>query len=202
MQPQIRYLKKADPIIAKVIGRIKLGKITQTTNRFQKLVRSIIGQQLSVKAAATIYNRFVTLFPKIKTGTFPTPQEVLKMPEAKLRSAGLSFQKISYIKDLALKIKGLEIDLENIHKLGDEEAIEALIKIKGIGRWTAEMFLIFSLSRPDVFSYGDLGLRNAIKNLYGLRKHPSPRKAREISDKWKPYRSLASRYLWASLDNE
>lgn len=201
MRHKIRHLKKKDKILGKIIDKIELPKIYKTTNRFQKLVRSIIGQQLSVKAASTIYNRFIALFPKLKVGEFPTSREILKISEDKLRQAGLSFQKISYIKDLAGKIEGSEIDLENIHKLEDEAVIEALIKVNGIGRWTAEMFLIFSLERPDVFSHGDLGLKNAIKKLYGLRKHPSPKRADEISLKWKPHRSLASRYLWASLDN-
>lgn len=185
-------------MLAKIIDKIKLYELRKEKNHFKKLVRSIIGQQLSVKAAETIMNRFCALF-----GTrFPTPKEILKMDEEKIRACGISYSKIAYIKDLAMHVEEKKIDLKKIEKSGDEEIIEALTAIKGIGRWTAEMFLIFSLGREDVFSHGDLGLKNAIKKLYGLRKHPSPERARVISDKWKPYRSLASRYLWASLDNE
>lgn len=142
--------------------------------------------------------RFLALFK----GTFPAPKEILKIDEEKIRACGISYSKISYIKDLARHVEEKKIDLEKIEQMKNEEAILALTAVKGIGRWTAEMFLIFSLEREDVFSHGDLGLKNAIKQLYGLRKHPSPERARAISDKWKPYRSLASRYLWASLDNE
>jgi 3-methyladenine DNA glycosylase/8-oxoguanine DNA glycosylase len=133
---------------------------------------------------------------------FPTPEEVLKMPTAKLRKVGLSAMKVSFIRDLATKIIDGTVDFRKMRKWTDEEVIEHLTRVKGIGRWTAEMFLMFSLGRDDVFSYGDLGLRNAMQKLYKLRKHPSPARAAKISENWKPYRTLASRYLWKSLEIE
>lgn len=192
------YLKGRDKTLGKVIDKVKLGKMRRNRSHFQTLVEAIISQQLSVKAADTIAKRFVALFPKNK---FPTPEQVLKIQPKRIRQCGISYQKVSYIKDLAKNFAGKKHQFKNVHELADEEVILRLTEVKGIGRWTAEMFLIFSLERPDVFSYGDLGLRKAMQKLYGLRKHPSPRKAKEISDKWIPHRSLASRYLWKSIDN-
>ncbi len=198
MRQKIKHLKK-DKKLAKIIGRSKLEPLKKRDNHFRSLVRAIIGQQLSVKAANTIMDRFLALFPKTD---FPTPKQILKMDKEKLRRCGLSYSKVSYIKDLAAKIINKTIDLKKVEDMPDQEVIDHLVQVKGIGRWSAEMFLIFSLAREDVFSYGDLGLRNAMKKIYGLRKHPSPETAEKISRTWKPYRSLASRYLWKSLDNE
>ncbi len=194
---KIAYLGKSDPVLRAAIKKIKLPHREPRANYFESLVTAIVNQQLSGKAAATILARFAALFPRKK---FPTPKDVLKMPAAKMRKAGLSGMKISFLKDLSGKVLDGSIDLKKIYTWGDEEVIEHLVSVKGIGRWTAEMFLMFSLGREDVFSYGDLGLRNAIKKLYKMKKHPTPRQAERISGKWKPYRSLASRYLWASLD--
>ncbi len=133
---------------------------------------------------------------------FPTPREIMKMPAAKMRKCGLSRMKVSFIKDLAKKTLDGTLDFKHMDVMTDEEVIGHLTGVKGIGRWTAEMFLIFSLQRDDVFSYGDLGLRNALKKIYKLRKAPTPAQAEKITAKWKPYRSLGSRYLWASLDNK
>lgn len=195
MKHQIHHLKKHDKKLAEVISKVDLKSLAEVTNHFQSLVESIISQQLSVKAADTITNRFVALFPRKK---FPSPQDILKTKDSIIRSVGISGQKISYIKNIAKA----ELDFKEIDKMSDEEVIIELTKIKGIGQWTAEMFLMFSLQRDDVFSYGDLGLRNAMKNIYGLRKHPTIQKAEKISGAWKPYRTLACRYLWASLDNK
>jgi DNA-3-methyladenine glycosylase II len=168
------------------------------TNYFQSLTEAIISQQLSDKAATTIVNRFKALF----SGTdFPSPKQVLRKSDADLRSVGVSGAKASYIKNLARAVEEKSVHFADVDKMSDEEVIEMLVKVKGIGRWTAEMFLIFSLGRTDVFSLGDLGLRNAIKKLYGLRQDPSPKQLQKISSRWQPYRTCASLYLWASLNN-
>jgi DNA-3-methyladenine glycosylase II len=196
---KIAHLKKSDPILRTVIIGATLREITVTRGPFEALVEAIVSQQLSVKAADTIFARFVALTPGKK---FPTPREILKMPAAKMRKCGLSGMKVSFIKDLAKKTLNGSLNFKTINTLTNEEVIEHLTEVKGIGRWTAEMFLIFSLRRDDVFSYGDLGLRNAMRKLYKMKKAPTPAQAEKITAKWKPYRSLGSRYLWASLDNK
>lgn len=191
------YLCSKDPILAKIIKKIELRPILPADNYFQKLTESIISQQLSVKAADTITSRFVALFG---TGAFPLPEQVLQMDQEKIRGVGISYQKITYIKDLS---KYVSEKLLNFHLFGsysDEEVILHLTEVRGIGRWTAEMFLMFALARPDVFSYGDLGLKNAIYKLYKLKNHPNVKQAKKISDTWIPNRTLACRYLWASLE--
>jgi DNA-3-methyladenine glycosylase II len=168
------------------------------TNYFQSLAEAIISQQLSDKAATTIINRFKALFPG---ADFPSPKQVLRKSDSDLRSVGVSGAKASYIKNLARAMEDKTVHFTDVAKATDEEIIEMLVKVKGIGRWTAEMFLIFSLGRPDVFSFGDLGLRNAVKKLYSLRKDPLPKQLQKISSRWQPYRTCASLYLWASLNN-
>jgi DNA-3-methyladenine glycosylase II len=199
----IEHLRR-DRVLRKVIDKISLPdhawhKDPKAHDHFRALVVAIINQQLSGKAANTIQKRFEALFPRKK---FPSVKAVLKMSPAKMRKVGLSKMKVSFIKDLAKKIEDGTVDFKKMPMWTDEEVIEHLVQVKGIGRWTAEMFLMFSLARDDVFSYGDLGLRNAMQKLYKLRKHPSPKQAEKIAAAWKPYRSLASRYLWASLDNK
>jgi DNA-3-methyladenine glycosylase II len=186
-----------DPIILKLIE--KHGELTWGKERdlFEHLVDAIVSQQLSVKASETIFERFKKLFGNGKK--FPTTNQILKMSDEKMRSAGLSRAKVTYIKSLADFIERKELDLINIKNLGDEEVITELTKVKGIGRWTAEMILIFGLRRKDVFSLGDLGLRKAVSNLYGVDINDL-KKIEEISLKWSPYRSTAARYLWKSLD--
>ncbi len=201
----IRHLKKVDPILGAVISKIDMPfRMTRQPSRFRSLVKSIVSQQLSVKASDTIFKRFLELFVKsgaIKTiRSFPTPRQVLKMPDAKLRAVGLSGSKVSYIKGLAGKVHSKELALHRLHKMSDEEVIEHLIQVKGIGRWTSEMFLMFALERPDVFSHGDLGLRNAIQKLYGIKKPPTIKQINKIVQRWSPHRTLASRYLWKSLE--
>jgi DNA-3-methyladenine glycosylase II len=201
---KIAHLRKSDPILAAVIGQISLvdhswDKKPGSNGHFRSLVVAIVNQQLSGKAAATILKRFMALFPRKK---FPTPQDVLAMSPTKMRNAGLSKMKVSFLKDLSAKILDKTIDLKKIDQWTDEEVIDHLVQVKGIGRWTAEMFLMFSLHRDDVFSYGDLGLRNAMQKLYKLKQPPTPRQAEKISSQWKPYRTLASRYLWKSIDGE
>ena len=198
MKKKIAHLKRSDPVLAKVIARIKLGEISTDRSHFEALVEAIVSQQLSVKAADTIFKRFAALTPGKK---FPTPQQILKIPTAKIRKAGLSKMKASFIKDLAKKVLDKTVNLKMIDTWTDQEVVDHLTAVKGIGQWTAEMFLIFSLRRDDVFSYGDLGLRNAIQKLYKMKQPTTLAQAEKITAKWKPYRSLGSRYLWASLDS-
>lgn len=193
-----KHLAGIDPVMARLIEKIVLRPLQSERNRFRALVETIISQQLSNSAASSIINRFQALSPgKI----FPTPKKVSKISLFKLRKAGLSAAKASCLKDLAHRIIKKEINLRNLHSLSNNEVIELLIKVKGIGRWTAEMFLMFALDRPNVFSVGDLGLRNAIVDLYRFRSTPSPKDLEEFSLRWQPYRTLACRYLWASRDN-
>ena len=192
----IPHLKKADPKLSALLTEIEAPKIRLHKNYFKALVGAIISQQLSDKAAATIMNRFKALYPE---DDFPTPNQVLKTRISKIRQAGVSAAKANYIKGVASAIYEGKIDFSLIKRLSDDEVIAELTKLKGIGVWTAEMFLIFSLGREDVFSAGDLGLKNAIKRLYGLKKEPDRKKLHRIALRWQPYRSYASLYLWASL---
>jgi DNA-3-methyladenine glycosylase II len=197
---KIEYIKDRDPVLAAAVAEIKLSALRKREDYFRSLIEAIVNQQLSGKAADTIFGRFVALFPR-SSKNFPTPKQVIALSAAKMRKAGLSKMKVSFIKDLAKKVLDKTVNLKEIDAWTDEKVIEHLTKVKGIGPWTAEMFLIFSLGRDDIFSYGDLGLKNAIKKMYGLKKHPTPVQAKRITDRWRPYRSLGSRYLWASLDN-
>ena len=160
-------------------------------------VRAITGQQLSTKAAATIYARLAALMPG---GV--TPQSMSAVPDEALRTAGMSRQKIAYFRDLSEKVASGALPLDSIEALPDAEVIDALTQVKGIGRWSAEMFLMFRLHRPDILPVGDLGIVNAVKNVYRLRKKPTAERIRQIGEAWRPYRSVASWYLWRSLDNE
>ncbi len=188
------YLVKKDRRLAKIISQTKLAPLELHGDYFRELTESIVSQQLSVKAADTILGRFY----KLMKGPI-TPAKVLNLKDEKIRSAGISYQKISYIKDLAKKFQNKQIEFDKFDKLTDEKIIDELVSVRGIGRWTAEMFLIFGLGRPDVFSYGDLGLRRAIERLYKIQDL-SEIEAIRISEKWKPYRSVASRFLWKSLE--
>ena len=170
----------------------------QHTDPFKALVHSIMSQQLSTKAAATIARRFDDLFG----GTFPTPAAVLEMPEEKLRSVGLSGMKVSFVRDLARRVGDGSLRLDALDTMSDDEVIAALTEVKGIGRWTAEMFLMFRLQRPDVLPVGDLGVRNAARQVYDLKELPTAAELTELGEPWRPYRSLAALYLWRSLDNE
>ncbi len=192
------YLSRRDRTLAKVIRRVKLKKYRAQPQRlyFQTLAESIIGQQLSGKAADTITARFVALFPRVK---FPKPEHVLKAPAKKLRSSGLSWAKVSFLKDLARHVHNKRLDFHKFPTWTDEEIIAHLTAVHGIGRWTAEMFLMFSLNRPDVFSTGDQGLKNAIRKLYGFKKEPTAKQMLKLAENWRPHRTAAARYLWKSL---
>ncbi len=194
----MKYIKRADPKLYKVyltLRQLELLQKSEPRLYFKQLCESIIQQQLSVKAGATIFKKFTAVFQEGKV----TPQNLLKIEDQKLRQCGISFAKIKYLKDLAQKTISGVVDLQNLDKLDDEAVVEELIKVKGIGRWTAEMFLMFSLGREDIFSHGDLGLRNALKNIYGLEKKEE---IEILVQKWSPYRTYACRILWRSLKNE
>jgi DNA-3-methyladenine glycosylase II len=186
-----------DPVLNKLVK--KYGTPSSFKDRteflYEELVESIIGQQLSGKAADTIFKRFLNLY---KGGKFPRPSELLKTDVEKLRSAGMSYGKAGYVKNIAQAFVNGDLDIKILKKMNDEEIIKELTKIKGIGKWTAEMTLIFTFKREDVFSLGDAGLRRAIKNLYKIEKDADILK---LSEKWKPKRSFACWYLWRSLEN-
>jgi DNA-3-methyladenine glycosylase II len=168
-------------------------------DHYGALVRAITGQQLSVSAARAIYGRLTARFGDRP----PTPQEILADDPEELRAAaGLSRAKVSYLRSLAEHALSDELELERLDELGDEEAIAELVAVKGLGLWTAQMFLMFHLERPDVLPVGDLGIRRAIERAYGLEELPDPATMERIAEPWRPHRTLACRYLWRSLQNE
>jgi DNA-3-methyladenine glycosylase II len=191
-----RILARRDPVIAALIrthGDCGLAR-AQHTDPFHALVQAIISQQLSTAAARTIGRRLRDLYDGRMTAA-----SIAATPDAQLRSVGLSPQKVGYMRDLCAKVQGGELALGKLGSLSDEEVIVTLTQVKGIGRWTAEMFLMFRLHRPDVLPVGDLGIVNAIKKQYRLRKTPTPDRLVKIGEAWRPYRSVACWYLWASL---
>ncbi|OGK12135.1 hypothetical protein A3B40_04970 [Candidatus Roizmanbacteria bacterium RIFCSPLOWO2_01_FULL_37_16] len=190
------HFRKVDPILYAVIEKVGVFGPKVSDDHFSELCEIIINQQLSDKAAATIFGRFRKLFPQEKI----TPQALLKLAAEKIRSCGTSNAKVSFLKDLAAKVLPEELRLDQLNKLSDDLIIKKLTKVKGIGPWSAEMFLMFSLGRDDVFSHGDLGLRNAIKKLYKFKKEPTKKQIEKIVEKWKPYRTYACRILWKSLE--
>lgn len=194
-----RILMRRDPVMRELMRRYGACGLadSQHTDPYKALVRAIMSQQLSTKASATIARRFDDLFG----GAFPTPAQVLEAPDERLRAVGLSGMKVSFVKDLARRVHDGTLRLDLLDTMSDEEVVAELTRVKGIGRWTAEMFLMFRLHRPDVLPVGDLGIVNAITRAYGLRKAPTPARMMRIAESWRPYRSIACWYLWASLDN-
>jgi DNA-3-methyladenine glycosylase II len=164
---------------------------------YEALARAIVGQQLSTKAAGSIWQRLVDRFG----GSFPEPAQLLAADPESLREAGLSWSKVGFLRDLAERLENGSLDLGRLAKLPDEDVVAELIQIKGIGAWTAEMFLIFHLGRPDVVSTGDLGIRRAVQIAYGLGELPGPHDLERIAEPWRPHRTLACLYLWRSLAN-
>ncbi|MSO30443.1 MAG: DNA-3-methyladenine glycosylase 2 family protein [Acidobacteria bacterium] len=194
-----RTLARRDPILRDLMrrhGPCGLAR-SQHTDPFQALVHAIISQQLSTKAAATIAGRVDALLDGL-----PTPARVAAVSDAQLRSAGLSGQKVGYLRDLSGRIADESLPLDTLDLMPDEEVIVALTRVKGIGRWTAEMFLMFRLHRPDVLPVGDLGIVKAVQRAYRLRTLPSPARLLRLGESWRPYRSVACWYLWASLQNK
>ncbi|MDP2926846.1 MAG: DNA-3-methyladenine glycosylase 2 family protein [bacterium] len=192
-----RHLSR-DPIMKRLVRQYELEELEKKKNLFSALTYEIIGQQLSGKVARVIHSRFLDLFPKKK---FPQPKDVLELSDKRIRSCGCSWAKVKYLKSLAQCIASGQLNLKSLYRVSDEAAREQLLRVKGIGPWTAEMFLIFSLHRPDIFSVGDLGLRSAVSRLYKVRKDDL-KKIEKISERWKPFRSFACRYLWESIDNK
>ncbi len=192
------HFKTADPILYEAAQKIDLTDflIPSKHDYFTHLCREIIGQQLSGKVADTIFSRFKDSFPKKKV----TPSAVLKLPEQKLRDCGMAWSKVRSIRDIAEKVAAKQIVLENLSNLPDDMVIAELCTLKGVGPWTAEMFLMFTLRRPDIFSHGDYGLQKAIMKLYGFKKKPSKRTVELLQKKWSPYRSYACMILWQSLE--
>lgn len=192
-----KHLRRVDPVLAKIIA--EQGQCTLKPDRryFQSLVEAILSQQLSVKAAATIIGRFLVLL-----GGKELPASILSLRDEQFRGAGISRQKMAALRDLSSKWEGGLVNPRRFAAMNDEEIIATLTQVKGIGRWTAEMFLIFSLARLDVLPVDDLGFRNAVQAAYRLRKSPDAKRLAALAEKWKPYRAIATWYMWASLDNK
>ncbi|MFI5265296.1 MAG: DNA-3-methyladenine glycosylase family protein [Candidatus Levyibacteriota bacterium] len=193
----LNHFKKADPVLYKVAVALEVPELEKSKDYFASLCREIVGQQLSGRVARVIFDRFLNLFPKKKI----TISRVIKLTPDQLRATGMSWGKVSFIKDLADKVKSGKVELEKFDLLPDETVLVELVKVKGIGPWTAEMFLMFALARPDVFSYGDLGLKKGMQKVYNMKKHPTIKQAEKLSKKWSPYRTYASKILWLSLDS-
>lgn len=191
----LSHFKKVDPVIHGLALLIDALVLSPSDTPYLKLVESIVSQQLSVKASDTIFMRLKKLFPK----EVITPEKLVKLPEETLRSCGLSYQKIKYLKDLSVHVIEKKLSFDKYDKLTEEKIIEELTQVKGIGRWTAEMFLMFHLGREDVFSLGDLGLRRSIEKHYFNGKKATDKQIMKISKKWSPYRTYASMILWRSL---
>ena len=196
------HLRSVDRVIKRLID--ERGSIDPDTDRrgsradaYEALARAIVGQQLSTKAAGSIWQRLIDRFG----GSFPRPAELIAADPESLRDAGLSRAKVGFLRDLAERIEDGRLDLGRLARLPDEDVVAELIQIKGVGAWTAEMFLIFHLARPDVVSTGDLGIRRAVQVAYGLDDLPGPHDLERIAEPWRPHRTLACLYLWRSLDN-
>jgi DNA-3-methyladenine glycosylase II len=192
------HLKKVDPVMAEVIAKVGTYKGWPASDgtHFDAVARSIVFQQLSGKAAGTIHGRFHGLYG----GRAPLPSELATTSDEQLRAVGLSRQKSAYLKDLGARVAAGELPIETLHELTDYEIISALTQVKGIGRWTAQMFLMFRLGRLDVLPDLDLGIQKGIQRAYRLRKLPAPERVKKIGAKWAPYRTVASWYLWRLLD--
>ncbi len=196
-------LRAADPVLGALID--ELGPLDEEARRrgrpkdpYGALLRAIVGQQLSTKAARTIFERMLELFD----GRVPTPRELIEADPDAIRAAGLSRPKIAYLRDLAERVEDGDLELERLVELPDDAVREQLTAVKGLGVWTADMFLIFHLGRPDVLAVGDLGIRRAAQQVYELDELPDEAELTRIGEPWRPHRSLACLYLWRSLDNE
>jgi DNA-3-methyladenine glycosylase II len=195
----INHLKRVDPVLAQIIesvGPCRLRVISEGTH-FHALTRSIVYQQLSGKAAATILSRVSALFPE----NVPNAEGVMRITDEQFRSAGLSRQKIGYLRDFASKVASGALPLDAVESMSNDDLIAHLVQVKGIGRWTAQMFLMFRLGRLDILPELDLGIQNAIQKAYRKRKRPTPKQVAQIGAKWAPHSTVASWYLWRSLEN-
>jgi DNA-3-methyladenine glycosylase II len=198
----VATLREADPVMARLVDEHAAVvqrdlKRERPGDAYGALLRSIVGQQLSTKAARTIYGRMTEVFG----GHAPTPRQLLAVDPKRIRAAGLSYGKISYLRDLAAHVEDGSLELERLPELPDEEVTAQLTAIKGLGQWTADMFMMFHLGRPDVLPVGDLGIRRAVQVEYRMRKLPDPKRLEKVARPWRPYRTLACLFLWSSLDN-
>lgn len=200
LERAVAHLSQNDPIMASIIAEHPLPDLAPHTDYYHALVSSIISQQLSVKAAATIKQRFLVLFGD----RYPTPEEIIEKDTEGLRQVGLSYRKVEYIKDLALHILDGKIVFDKFDTLPNEEIIRELVAVKGVGVWTVHMFLMFCMGRLNVLPVGDLGIRNGMMRHYSLEHLPAPAEVQAIAAQynWQPYESIASWYLWRSLDNQ
>ncbi len=196
-QPALVHLRTVDAKLAPLIERHGAPTIAPTTNAVQSLARAIVSQQLSGKAADTIWGRFLALYPKAK---FPTPAAILATPDDQLRAAGLSGAKAAAIKDLAHHVDSKKLVTSRMPKLSNEEVAAMLLPVRGIGPWSVDMFLMFALARPDVLPVGDLGIRKGMQLHFGLRKLPEPDKMTKLAAPWRPFRSIAAWYMWRVLE--
>jgi DNA-3-methyladenine glycosylase II len=196
----VKHLSSHDPVLAAVIKTAGPCTVRPHSNYYEELVDSIISQQLSVKAAATIFKRFKDLFG----GDFPAPEQILSKDIDELRSVGLSRGKALYVRDLAQRVVDGKITFDHLDTLNNDQVIQELTAVKGIGEWTTHMFMMFCMGRLDVLAYGDLGIKNGIRRLYGLDHQPSPGEIIDIAaaNHWHPYETVACWYVWKSLDNE
>jgi DNA-3-methyladenine glycosylase II len=197
MRKAIEHLKRADAVIAGIIETVGPYRIEHLEPNFETLARSIVYQQLSGKVARVIFGRLAQA-----AGDQVTPEAVLRLRPARMRKLGLSKQKVAYIRDLARLTRDGEVDFTVLPSLGDGEVTERLTRVKGIGVWTAHMFLIFALRRPDVLPVGDLGIRAAVRKAYGLEQLPPPAEVERLGACWRPYATVASWYLWRSLEGK
>lgn len=193
----VEHLRRADPVLRGVVDRVGPIRRLPDPDPWRSLVGSIISQQLSVKAAATIEGRVAAL---AGADGFPAPDQLVALPEETLRACGLSGAKTRYVRDLAQRWLDGSIPHERLAEMPDEEVVATLTAVRGIGRWTAEMVLIFTLARPDVLPVDDLGFRNAVQRAYGLAERPRPAALHALAEPWRPFRSAATLYLWRSLD--
>jgi 3-methyladenine DNA glycosylase/8-oxoguanine DNA glycosylase len=191
----LAHLRSVDPILAGIIDRVGQYAMQYHEPTFRALVRSIVFQQLHGKAARAIFDRLLQ-----KAGGEITPESILKLRPTQMRSIGLSKQKLTYIRDLAHKTRDGLVEFEKFPEMSDQEVIAELTQVKGIGEWTAHMFLMFALRRPNILPVGDFGVRSAMRKAYGMKVMPKPRTMERIAKSWHPYRSVASWYLWRSLD--
>lgn len=200
IQTAMSYLSAADPVMKRLITQYGPCKLQPHTNYYGELVGAIIGQQLSEKAGATIYRRFLTLFD----GKLPTPEQIIMVDTEAVRGIGCSYNKVGYMKDLARHIVDGRLDLAHIATLPNEVVVEQLVAVKGIGEWSAHMFMVFCLGRLDILPTGDLGIRKAMMLQYSLPELPKPAAMHQLAleNNWAPYQSVASWYLWQSLDNQ
>jgi DNA-3-methyladenine glycosylase II len=197
-----RVLMRADKVLRRVMeeqGPIhpEIDRRGSRSDPWEALARAIVGQQLSTRAAASIWSKLLAIFGD----QMPTPDQLLRRRPLTLRKAGLSNAKVAFLRDLATRVNDGRLDLKRLKDLSDEDVIAELIEVKGVGQWTAEMFLIFHLGRSDVAAVGDLGIRRAVQIAYGMDELPGPDELNRIADVWRPHRTLASLYLWRSLAN-